>query len=86
MGAAIDEVADDYMETYFNYYGVEKGSEKYNAVLNNNLIKSLNTVFKVADVYSADLAAEAEAYLIEELGLSADEVGALKAKLCPANA
>ena len=81
MGATLDEVIDDYMLTYYNYYGVEEGTEKYNAVVKNNLIKSLNTTFKVDDVYKADLVAEAEAFLIEEAGLSADEVAALKANL-----
>jgi hypothetical protein len=81
MGATLDEVIDDYMLTYYNYYGVEKGTEKYDAVLKNNLIKALNTTFKVDDVYKADLAAEAEAYLIEDAGLTSDEVSALKGKL-----
>ena len=81
MGATLDEVIDDYMLTYYNYYGVEKGTEKYDAVLKNNLIKSLNTTFKVDDVYKANLAAEAEAFLIEDAGLTADEVAALKARL-----
>ena len=81
MGATIDEVIDDYMVTYYNYYGVEKGTEKYDVVVKNNLIKSLNEVFKVEDVYKADLAAEAEAYLIEDAGLTADEVAALKGRL-----
>lgn len=81
MGAAIDEVVEDYMETYVNYYGVEQGSEKYEAVKNSNIIKTLNAVFDVDDVCEADLAAEAEDFLIENLGLSADEVNALKKKL-----
>ena len=81
MGATIDEVLDDYMETYVNYYGVEKGTEKYDAVVNSNILQALKTNFKVEDVYTADLAAEAEAYLMEDLGLSADEVAMLKAKL-----
>ena len=81
MGATIDEVIDDYMVTYYNYYGVEKGTEKYDVVVKNNLIKSLNEVFKVEDVYKADLAKEAEAYLIEDAGLTADEVTALKGRL-----
>ena len=81
MGAAIDEVVEDYMETYVNYYGVEQGSEKYEAVKNSNIIKTLNAVFDVDDVCEADLAAEAEDFLIEDLGLSADEVNALKKKL-----
>lgn len=81
MGATLEEVIDDYMLTYYNYFGVEKGTEKYDAILENNLIKTLNTNFEIDDVYTADLAAEAEAYLTEGLGLSADEVAALKAKL-----
>jgi hypothetical protein len=81
MGATLDEVIDDYMLTYYNYYGVEEGSEKYNAVVNNNLIKVLNATFKVDDVYKADLVAEAAAFLMEDAGLTADEVVALKAKL-----
>ena len=81
MGATLDEVIDDYMITYYNYYGVEKGNEKYNAVVNNILIKLLNETFKVDDVYKANLVQEAEAFLIEDAGLTADEVAALKAKL-----
>ena len=81
MGATMDEVTDDYMVTYYNYYGVEKDSEKYNAVVNNSLIKVLETTFKTDDVYKADLVSEAEAYLMEDVGLTADEVSILKAKL-----
>ena len=81
MGATMKEVIDDYMVTYYNYYGVLEGTEKYNAVVNNNLIKVLNTTFKVSDVYKADLAAEAEAFLMEDAGLTAEEVATLKAKL-----
>ena len=81
MGATLDEVIDDYMTTYYNYYGIEKGTEKYDAVVNTNLIKLLNTTFGVDDVYKANLAAEAEAFLMEDVGLTADEVSALKAKL-----
>ena len=81
MGASLDEVIDDYMVTYYNYYGVVKGSESYNAIVNNNLIKVLADTFGVDDVYTADLAAEAEAFLTEEAGLTAAEVAALKARL-----
>ena len=81
MGASMDEVIDDYMLTYYNYYGVEEGTEKYDAIVKNNLIKVLNTTFKVDDVYKADLAAEAAAFLMDDAGLTADEVAALKGKL-----
>lgn len=81
MGATIDEVIEDYMVTYYNYYGVEKGSEQYNAVVNSNIVKMLSTYFKVDDVYKANLVAEAEAFLMEEAGLTAEEVTKLKANL-----
>ena len=80
MGASLDEIVADYMVTYYNYYGVEEETEKYQAVA-NNLIKALNTTFKVDDVSKADLAQEAEAYLMEDVGLTADEVSALKSRL-----
>lgn len=81
MGAPADEVVDDYMETYINYYGIEKGTEKYDAVVNSNIVKTLAVAFDVEDIFAADLAAEAEAFVMEELGLAQDEVDALKAKL-----
>lgn len=81
MGATIDEVVEDYMETYINYYGVQPGSEKYEAVENSNIIKTLQEAFGVNDVYQADLAAEAKDFLVEALGLAEDEVNALKEKL-----
>ena len=81
MGASLNEVIDDYMVTYYNYYGVEEGTEKYATIVKNNLIKVLNITFKVDDVYKADLIAEAEAFLMEDAGLTADEVVALKGKL-----
>ncbi|MBP0981096.1 MAG: tyrosine-protein phosphatase, partial [Oscillospiraceae bacterium] len=40
-GATIDEVIEDYMITYTNYYGVEKGTEKYNAIAQSNIVKTL---------------------------------------------
>ena len=81
MGATLDEVIDDYMVTYYNYYGIEEGTEKYAAIVKNNLIKVLETTFKVDDIYKADLAAEATAFLMEDAGLTADEVAMLKGKL-----
>ena len=76
MGASYEEVVADYMVTYYNYYGVEPGSEKYDAIAESNIIKSLKLAFDVEDLTTADLAAEAEEYLLG-IGLTADEVEAL---------
>ena len=62
MGATLDEIIDDYMTTFHNYYGVEKGSEQYEAIVNSNIIKVLQTAFDVEDISAVDLAAEVEEY------------------------
>ena len=76
MGATYEEVVADYMVTYTNYYGVEVGSEKYNAIAGSNIIKSLQNAFGVEDLSKADLAAEAKEY-IASLGLTEAEIAAL---------
>ena len=80
MGATYDEVCSDYMKTYENYYKVEKGSDKYNAILSSNIVKSLQAAFGITDLSSADLAAAAESY-ISSIGLTESEISSLKANL-----
>ncbi len=80
MGATAQEVADDYMTTYYNYYGVEKGTEKYEAILSSNIVKTIQNTFNVSDFWTADLKKGAEIY-IKSIGLSNSEINALKANL-----
>ncbi len=80
MGASAQEIVDDYMTTYYNYYGVEKGTGKYDAIAFSNIVKSLETAFGIEGLFYADLEAEAAAY-IRELGLTDAEIAALKANL-----
>jgi protein tyrosine/serine phosphatase/S-adenosylmethionine hydrolase/LysM repeat protein len=84
MGAKLDEVVADYMTTYENYYKVAKDSEQYKATANSNIITSLTTVVigyqKGADISGVDLAAAAVNYL-KKIGMTSDEITALKAKL-----
>ncbi len=80
MGASIEEVIDDYMVTYYNFYGVEKGSDKYDEIVESNLLKTLKTAFEVDDLKGADLAELAKGYLLS-IGLSSDEIAHLKENL-----
>ena len=43
MGATLDEIIDDYMRSFYNYYGIDKEHEpqRYQAVLNINLLAML---------------------------------------------
>ena len=87
MGATADEVIADYMVTYYNYYGVKPDTEQYQAIAKSNIMKSLATAFDIADITAedVDLAAEAEAFLKEEVGMTEEEIAALKASLGKSN-
>ena len=80
MGASADEIVNDYMITFRNYYGVEEGTEQYRAIAASNIEKSLAAAFSVESIYSCSLQAEAEEYL-SELGLSSDEIKSVFQKL-----
>lgn len=80
MGASYDEVTDDYMVTYYNYYGITPDDERYDKIVDENIASSLRVLFGTEDLASADLAAEAEDYF-REIGLTDDEISALRERL-----
>ena len=80
MGASAEEVTADYMVTFYNYYGVETGTEQYDAIARANIQKSLAAAFGIDSITGADLAAEAQEYLLA-IGVSEEEIAAVKAKL-----
>ena len=80
MGATYDEVVDDYMVTYYNYYGITKDDERYDKLVEENIAATLKKLNGVDDLTTADLAAEAEKYC-KEIGLTDDEIAALRANL-----
>ena len=82
MGATAEEVAADYMVTYYNYYGIEPGTDKYVAIRKGNIDKNLARLFGVDDIYQSglDLSASAETYL-RSIGLDDDTIAKLKENL-----
>ncbi len=79
-GADYAEAEDDFMLTYYNYYGVVKGDGKYASIASNDFEKVLKRAFAVDDVKNADLVKLATDY-IKSIGLSDAEIAALKANL-----
>jgi hypothetical protein len=79
MGAGLDDVVADYMESYVNYYGFVRGEERYRLVsrIITDLLAEMNGGEPVND---GNAQKAAEAYLARA-GLSAAEISALKAKL-----
>ena len=83
MGAGYDEVVEDYMITYENYYHLAKGSEQYEAVKSSNIVSILETITatpKGGDLSRVDLAAAAEGY-VKGIGLSEEDLASLKSNL-----
>ena len=86
MGATYEEVTEDYMVTYYNYYGVTPGSPRYEAIMNGNIVTSLKDAFtfkkkdKKKDLSTRDLAKCAAKYF-KKIGLTDAELKALRANL-----
>ncbi len=85
MGASLDEIKKDYTKTFVNYYDVRDGVQQPIApevleTIENIIVYNLSAVFGVDDLASADLAEAAENYMLS-IGLTADEVAALRGKL-----
>lgn len=83
MGASYDQVVEDYMQTYINYYHLEKGSEQYIAVKNSNIDSTLRMITGSSDstdMAKVDLAAAAKRYM-KSIGLSDAECEALRSNL-----
>jgi hypothetical protein len=85
MGAELEEIVDDYMLSFYNYYGIEKETEpeRYEAVLNNNLIAMLYHVTGVntyEELVHSDLESAATKYLLDA-GMTESNILTLKEKL-----
>lgn len=80
MGATYEEAEADYMVTYYNYYGVLKGDEKYNVITSSIFEKMLSQSFAVDDLKNADLQRLATEYL-KDIGMTDSEIAALKSNL-----
>ena len=85
MGAELDEIIDDYMLSFYNYYGIDKKTEpeRYEAVLNNNLLEMLYYVMGVntyEELAQCDLESAVTKYLIDA-GMTEEDILVLKQKL-----
>ena len=79
-GATAEEVKQDYMTTYVNFYGITPADAAYDIILHDNLVKTLCGLFGIDALESANLQEKAAAYLTGA-GLSEAQLNALSAKL-----
>lgn len=83
MGATFDEMAEDYLQTYINYYHIEKGDAKYVNLYKNQFIPMLGIIQGVEGeeaLRNADLVKGAEDYLLNG-GMSEEQLNQLKENL-----
>ena len=85
MGAELQEIIDDYMLSFYNYYGIDKESEpvRYEAVLDNNLMAMLYHVTgadSMETLEKMDLEAAVTNYLLNN-GMAEDDIRTLQEKL-----
>lgn len=79
MGANYDEVVNDYMLSYINYYKINKTDDVYKITLNGTVNKNLTDIFGV-NPETANLQEAAEKYLTS-IGLNESEISKLKENL-----
>ena len=79
MGASADEVVDDYMKTFSNFYKVEPGSENYTRIADGAIKPILATAFRIDSIEdeNVDLAKCAEEYLTR-IGLTEEEINSVR--------
>ncbi len=85
MGASLDEVVNDYLQSYINYYHIdpEAEAEKLNMIAEKNVLEMIRTVAgleKGASVAETDLAGAAGNYLLSH-GMDEAALDALIEKL-----
>lgn len=79
MGASYDEITEDYMRSFINYYKISPSDAAYEMTINGTVNKSLAAIFGV-DPATADLQQAAENYLTS-IGLTEAEIAGLKRNL-----
>lgn len=84
MGGTLDQIKEDYMVSYENFFHIQKGPGSYDKIAGSNIIPELRMMAGVdenTDLSKVDLQKAAENYLTGTVGLTADQVSALKTVL-----
>jgi len=82
--ASYNEIINDYMITYDNYYDINLNSEpsKYDVIMNKNIIEMLKTIINDdnVDIKTADYGYYSKRYLMSK-GMSEEDINTLVAKI-----
>ena len=81
-GASYEEITDDYMETYYNYYGITKDDDKYDIIVKHVLDPMIYIVTgdESVNLKTADLASYAEKFL-KDAGMNDKDIEDVRDRL-----
>lgn len=79
-GASLSDIQADYMASYANYYGVTPNEARY-APISNIIVDILKEMNKGGAVTDRNLSQVIENYLVNDAGLSVEEISRLKVRL-----
>lgn len=77
VGASVEDIINDYMVTYYNFYNVKPKDSTYTIISENNLVKTLCSLYEIENLNSADLKKETTDYLLS-IGLSQEQLHSLE--------
>ena len=85
MGADLQDIIDEYMISFYNYFGIDKETDpvRYETVLNNNLMAMLYHVTgtdSMEELEAVDMEAAVTRYLLNN-GMAESDILLLKEKL-----
>ena len=80
LNATYEEIVDDYMKTYENYYGIDINDSRYATIKAKNVDSMLKFICNGADYKKVDLKGYAKTYLLNG-GLTEPEINQLIGKL-----
>ena len=82
-GATYEELIEDYFITYHNYYGIEKGTTKYETIKSLHIDEMIRYVFEFhqsTNLLSANYHSRVNDYLLS-IGLTQSQIDAVQTKL-----
>ena len=82
-GATYQELVDDYFITYKNYYGIEKGTDKYEVIKSIHIDEMIRYVFgfnETVNLLGANYYSSVNNYLLS-IGLTQDQINTIQTKL-----
>ena len=83
LGASYDELVDDYFITYHNYYGIEKGTSKYNLIKEIHIDAMIRFVYdfnQSINLLGVNYHTKANSYLLA-IGLTQEQINTVQNKL-----